>query len=105
VPSSSETQNQATCSSVADEPRQRGPRGERLTDAELKPIRVHRRDGTWLVNYGSYIQGHHASREEAIEAALTAAVWENRELTIARPRRISETALHTSVEPRPAGCA
>ena len=91
MPRSPETQNQTT-SSAADEPRQRGPLGEQLTDAELKPIRVHTQGGTWRVDYGSYVQGHHVSREEAIETALTAAVWENRELTIERPRRISETS-------------
>jgi hypothetical protein len=75
------------------EPRQRGPLGEQLTDAELEPIRVvYTRDGTWEVDYGSYARGHHPSREEAIGVAMTAAAWENRELTIERPRRISETA-------------
>jgi hypothetical protein len=97
VPRSPETQNQ-TASSAAYEPRQRGPLGEQLTDAELKPIRVYTKGGTWGVDYGSYVQGHYFSREEAIESALTAAMWENRELTIERPRRISETALKTVVE-------
>ena len=95
MPRSPETQDQ-TASSAANEPRQRGPLGEQLTDAELKPIRVHAEGGTWRVDYGSYVQGHHDSREEAIEAALAAAVWENRELTIARPRSIRETALHSA---------
>ena len=100
MPRSPDPQNQ-TASSTANEPRQRGPLGEQLTDAELKPIRVHTKGGTWRVDYGSYVQGHHGSREEAIEAALTAAVWENRELTIERPRRISETGLHTAGDPTP----
>jgi hypothetical protein len=85
-------------SSTAGEPRQRGPLGERLTDAELKPIRVHARGDAWLVNYGSYAHGRHGTRDEAIKAALTAAVSENRELTIERPRRISETAANEELE-------
>jgi hypothetical protein len=102
VPFLSGTQNQAdfstAASSAADEPRQRGPLGEHLTDAELLPIRVHTDDGScWQVDYGSYVQGYHDSREEAIVEALAAAVWENRELTIERPRRISETDLRTDV--------
>jgi hypothetical protein len=102
VPCSSGTQIQADFSTAASsatiEPRQRGPLGEHLTDAELKPIRVHKKRGSWQVDYGSYAQGYHASREEAIEAAMTHAVYENRELTIERPRKISETA-RTAVEP------
>jgi hypothetical protein len=74
----------ARASSAAAEPRQRGPLGEHLTDAELKPIRVYTADSTWRVDYGSYVQGHHSSREEAIDEAITAAAWENRELTIER---------------------
>jgi hypothetical protein len=88
-----------SCALVAGrKPRQRGPLGEQLTGAELEPIRVHTEGGTWLVDYGSYVQGHHGSREDAIEAALTA-VWENRELSIERPRRISETGLRLA-DPR-----
>jgi len=83
--------------SIADEPRQRGPRGEHLTDAELEPIRVHTQRGAWQVDYGSYAQGYHDSREEAIAEAIMAAVYENRELTIERPRPISETAQHESI--------
>ena len=102
MPCSSRTQNRAdflrAASSAANEPRQRGPLGEHLTDAELRPIRVHTKGGTWRVDYGSYAQGHHGSREEAIKTAMKAALWENRELTIERPRRISETALKTAVE-------
>ena len=58
--------------------RQCGPLGERLTDSELEPIRVHAEGGPWLVDYGSYVQGHHGS-EEAIGAATTAVLRENRE--------------------------
>ena len=57
-------------SSTVGEPRQRGPLGEHLTDAELEPIRVHTRDGAWHLDYGSYARGHHDSREEAINAAM-----------------------------------
>jgi hypothetical protein len=71
--------------------------GERLTDAELQPIRVHAKGGTWRVDYGSYAQGHFDSREEAIGAAVTAAEWENRELAIERPRSISETAANIAI--------
>jgi hypothetical protein len=68
--------------------------GEQLTDAEILPIRVHTRDGScWQVDYGSYVQGYHDSREEAIAKAMAAAVYENRELTIERPRRISNTLM------------
>jgi hypothetical protein len=102
VPCSPGTRNQAdfltAVSPAASEPRQRGPLGEHLTDAELKPIRVQKRRGTWQVDYGSYAQGYHASREEAISAAMTHALYENRELTIERPRKISETA-QLAVEP------
>ena len=99
MPSSSVTKTPTAASPAADEPRQRGPLGEHLTDAELLPIRVHTEDGCcWQVDYGSYVQGYHDSREEAIVEALAAAVWENRELTIERPRRISETDLRTEVD-------
>jgi hypothetical protein len=49
--------------------------------SESDPIRVHERDGRWLVNYGSYIQGYFDARAEAIEVAKAAFV-EQRELTI-----------------------
>jgi hypothetical protein len=62
--------------------RHRTPLGKRLTSAETEPIRVHQKDGGWKVDYGSYVQGYHGSREQAIEKATTAAARENRELTI-----------------------
>lgn len=65
----------------ADRP-QRGPLGERLTLAETEPIRVHQEDGGWQVDYGSYAQGYHRGREEAIETASAAAAREDRGLTI-----------------------
>jgi hypothetical protein len=58
------------------------PLGQPLTLVETEPIRVHQEDGGWQVDYGSYAQGYHRSREEAIEKATTAAALENRELTI-----------------------
>jgi hypothetical protein len=54
---------------------------ERLI-AQTEPIRVHQEHGSWQVDYGSYAQGYHRSREEAIEKATTDAARENRELTI-----------------------
>jgi hypothetical protein len=50
--------------------------------SESDPICVHPRGGRWLVNYGSYIQGYHDTRAEAIEVATAAAFVEQRELTI-----------------------
>ena len=50
--------------------------------SESDPICVHPRDGRWLVNYGSYIQGYYDTRSEAIEVATAAASNEQRELTI-----------------------
>jgi hypothetical protein len=50
--------------------------------SETDPIRVHPRGGRWLVNYGSYVQGYHETRAEAIEVATAAALVEGRELTI-----------------------
>jgi hypothetical protein len=50
--------------------------------SESAPIKVHPRDGRWLVNYGSYIQGYYDTRGEAIEVATAAAFVEGRELTI-----------------------
>jgi hypothetical protein len=103
VPCSFRPQNQSVLltvvPSLADEPRQRGPLGEQLTDAELEPIRVHMEHGGWQVDYGSYAQGYHDSREEAIAEAITAAAYENRELAIERPRPLSETAQHGDSTP------
>jgi hypothetical protein len=50
--------------------------------SESDPICVHPRDGNWLVDYGSYVQGYYETRAEAIEVAKAAAVVEQRELTI-----------------------
>jgi hypothetical protein len=46
------------------------------------PIRVFH-DGTyWRVNYGSYIDGFHTTRTEALATATVAATREHRELEI-----------------------
>jgi hypothetical protein len=50
--------------------------------SESGPIRVFFRDGKWLVDYGSYAHGFHATRGEAIETAQRAAQVERRELVI-----------------------
>ncbi|HEY8724308.1 MAG TPA: hypothetical protein VIL92_10685 [Gaiellaceae bacterium] len=47
-----------------------------------EPIRVHQAGAGWQVDYGSYVQGYHLDRDEAIESATTAAARENRRLTI-----------------------
>ena len=52
------------------------------TLAETEPIRVHEEAGGWQVDYGSYAQSYHDSRQEAIEKATVAAAREHRELTI-----------------------
>jgi outer membrane biogenesis lipoprotein LolB len=52
------------------------------TRAETAPIRVHEEAGGWQVDYGSYAQSYHHSRQEAIEKATVAATREDRELTI-----------------------
>lgn len=52
------------------------------TPAERAPIRVHEEAGGWQVDYGSYAQSYHATREEAIEKATAAAAREDREVTI-----------------------
>jgi hypothetical protein len=52
------------------------------TAAERKPIVVHQTVRGWQVDYGSYVQGYHASLDEAIEAATQAAQREGRTLTV-----------------------
>jgi hypothetical protein len=46
------------------------------------PIRVFAEHGKWLIDYGSYVHGFHATRGEAIETATSAAQTERRELVI-----------------------
>ena len=50
--------------------------------SETDPIRVFRENGQWLVDYGSYANGFHATREAAIQTASAAARSERRELVI-----------------------
>jgi hypothetical protein len=52
------------------------------TDAEAGPIVVHETTTGWQVDYGSYAQGYHPSREEATEAAVEAAKREGRRVVI-----------------------
>jgi hypothetical protein len=49
---------------------------------EGDPIRVFSKDGAWVVDYGSYVNGRHLSRNEAIETATRAAQIESRELVV-----------------------
>ncbi len=46
------------------------------------PIRVFLSDGYWRVDYGSYTDGFHATRAEAIATATVAAASEHRKLQI-----------------------
>jgi hypothetical protein len=52
------------------------------TAAEREPILVHKTKRGWQVDYGSYAQGYHLTREKAIEEATRAAQREGRALTI-----------------------
>jgi hypothetical protein len=53
--------------------------------SESGPIRVFAKKGMWLVDYGSYAHGYHATREEAIATGTKAARDEHRELVIDEP--------------------
>ena len=46
------------------------------------PIRVFLSNGSWRVDYGSYADGFHATRAEAIATARVASVREHRTLEI-----------------------
>jgi hypothetical protein len=46
------------------------------------PIRVFLSDGSWRVDYGSYIDSFHATRAEAIATATVAATKEHRKVEI-----------------------
>ena len=50
--------------------------------SETGPIRVFLNQGQWLVDYGSYAHGYHATREGAITAASAAARAEHRGLLV-----------------------
>ena len=55
----------------------------RLASNEVvSPIRVFLGDGYWRVDYGSYTDGFHPTRAEAIAVAMRAAASEHRELEI-----------------------
>ena len=53
-----------------------------VTPSPEPPIRVFLSDGYWRVAYGSYMDGFHATRAEAIAVATRAADSEHRELEI-----------------------
>jgi len=82
TPIAADTERVPAASLESADGRRAEPLGQRLTRVEAEPIRVHQGDGGWQVDYGSYAQGYHRSREEAIEKATTDAAQENRELTI-----------------------
>jgi hypothetical protein len=46
------------------------------------PIRVFLSDGYWRVDYGSYMDGFHATRAEAVATATVAATREHRKLEV-----------------------
>jgi hypothetical protein len=46
------------------------------------PIKVFARDGKWVVDYGSYANGYHLTRAEAVATATLAAHHEHRELVV-----------------------
>jgi hypothetical protein len=50
--------------------------------SETGPIRVFAQNGQWLVDYGSYAHGFHATRDAAIHAAAAAARVEHRGLVV-----------------------
>jgi hypothetical protein len=50
--------------------------------AETDSIRVFSEDGKWVVDYGSYANGYHATRSEAIQVAKRAARDEDRKIVV-----------------------
>jgi hypothetical protein len=56
---------------------------ENMTEAD--PIRVYCRNGEWVVDYGSYAQGHYGTRGDAVKAGTDAARQECRKLTVEPP--------------------
>jgi hypothetical protein len=50
--------------------------------ASNQPIRVYQSGEYWRVDYGSYMDGFHATRAEATAKATEAAAREHRELTV-----------------------
>lgn len=53
-----------------------------MTPRSDPPIRVFLSRGYWRVDYGSYMDGFHTTRAEAIVAATAAAASEHRKLEI-----------------------
>jgi len=53
-----------------------------MTQLSEQPIRVFRDCEYWRVDYGSYTDGFHATRAEAMAAATVAAAREHRKLEI-----------------------
>jgi hypothetical protein len=53
-----------------------------VTPISEPAIRVFHDREHWRVDYGSYMDGFHATRAEAVAAATTAAAREHRELEI-----------------------
>jgi hypothetical protein len=51
-----------------------------MTTISEQPIRVFHDGEYWRVDYGSYMDGFHATREEAVAEATAAAAREHREL-------------------------
>jgi len=51
-----------------------------MTPISEPPIRVFPDGKYWRVDYGSYMDGFHATRDEAVAVATAAAVREHREL-------------------------
>jgi hypothetical protein len=59
-----------------------GTGGRPLSAECADPIRVFERDGRWVVDYGSYVGGYHATRAAAVVHAEVAARTEGRELVV-----------------------
>ena len=56
-----------------------------MTIISEPPIRVFHDGEYWRVDYGSYMDGFHATRAEAIVTATAAAAREHRKLEIEEP--------------------
>ena len=56
-----------------------------MTSLSEPPIRVFHDGEYWRVDYGSYADGFHATRDEALAVATAAAAREHRELETEAP--------------------
>lgn len=74
--------NDLGCELPCDESRLRWEPSERVRMSETGPIRVYLEEGQWLVDYGSYAHGFHATRDAAIQTAAAAARSERRGLLV-----------------------